>query len=466
MMITLLVLPVVVNAASTVDFSGVVLTTKDSNITYSFRINTDEQIDTLEATLEYDEEVFELVSITKENNWDQSEENALSFVSQIDYSNYSQNIDGTLKGKELFSVAKIVFKVIKDDTASSIKINDIKATNKDGEEVELSKTELSKNVTIKSSDNNLKSLAINDEKIELQEDVLEYELTVDAAIEKISITAVKNSTLSEFVSGFGSRTESLKYGENEILVKLKSEAGTTKTYIIRVTREDDRNSNCDLKSIIINNGSINFDNSKLSTVTEYSFHTFELDAVEISAEPYDAKSKVEIKYPDEFIIGSNLITITVTSESGKTKEYYLTFINEDELTSTFLKELKIDGYDDQMDFDKNANDYTIKYNYKYKVTTITATSESESVVIMLDGKEIKSGEKVEYKIKPGETIEIKVSPNSDSPVDARNYVIHVGEDTSINFYLILEVVVSMILIICNIVVLIKRKKLVKKLKQV
>lgn len=466
MVIMILILPTAVNAATTVDFSGVVLTTKDSNITYTLKISTDEQVKTLDANLEYDKEVFELVGITQEKKWSQQGTNTLSFESGVDYSDYSQNTDGTLKQKETFSVAKIVFKVIKDDTTSSIKIKNIYATDVDGEEVKLTKTELSKNVSIKSSDNNLKSLAVNDEAITLQDDVLEYELTVDATIEKVTITAVKNSSLAEFVSGFGSRTEDLKYGENEILVKVKAESGVTKTYIIKITREDDRNSNCDLKSIIINNGSIEFDNSKLSSQTKYTFHTFKLDNVEISAEPYDAKSKVEIKYPDEFVIGTNVITITVTSESDSKKEYELTFINEDELTSTFLSELRIAGYEDKLNFDKNANDYTIKYNPKYKKTAIKVSAESSAVTLYLDGKEIASGTTVNYEIKPGSTITIEVKPNSDSPVETRTYTIHVEEDTSINFYLILEAVISMILVICIIVVSIKRKNIVKKLKQV
>jgi len=466
MVIMILMLPIVVNATTTVDFSGVVLTTQDSNITYTMKISTDEQVKDLNATLEYDKEVFELVSITQEKKWIQKEANALSFEADIDYSDYDKNTDGTLKSKESFSVAKIVFKVIKDNTSSPIKIKDIRALDIEGEEVKITKTELTKNVTIKSSDNNLKSLAINDEPIALQDGVLEYELTLPATIDRVTITAVKNSSLAEFSSGFGSRTEELKYGENEILVKVKAESGVTKTYIIKITREDDRNSNCDLKSVIINNGNIAFDNSKLSTQTKYTFHTFNLDNIEVSAEPYDAKATVDIKYPEEFIIGNNIIIITVTSENNDSKEYELTFINEDELTSTFLRELKIKGYDKELDFDKNANDYTIKYNPKYKETTIKVSAESSTVTLYIDGKEIVNGAELKYEIKAGSTITIEVKPNSDSPVEARRYIIHVEKDTSINFYLILEAVISIILIISIIGVSIKRKKIIKKLKQV
>lgn len=446
----LMFIPFIVFADTSVEVSGKVLMKKGDKVIYTVNINTNDNVKNFDAVLDYDNEIFELVSIesANEDNFIKKDSENLSFESNINYSDITE--------RESFSVAKITFKVLKDGVSTSIKLKNISVTSEDGDDILLDKDEFSKSLTIKSNDNTLSSLAINDISLsDFDKDKLEYSIDLDASYDKVTISVTKSSDAAEFVNGYGSRVENISYGDNEILVKVKAEDGAIRTYIINVNRLDDRNSNCELKEIIINTGTISIDFDP--KIYKYTIDTYQLTSVEVSASAYDAKASVDIKYPDEFIIGDNEVVITVTSESGDTKDYVIVFVNNDKEVSTYLSSLVVEGYD--IDFNKNTNDYTIKYKSKYKDKLIISTKvEEDGVNVEVVGNS---------DIKPGSVINIVVTPlvSSDDNLQ-RVYTIHVVEDTSINFYMVLECSICVILLVCDIILFVRRKKIIKKLKQV
>ena len=82
---------------------------------------------------------------------------------------------------------------------------------------------------------------------------------------------------SSFVSGYGSRSVVLKEGKNTILIKIKAENESEKTYTINVTRKTNKSSNNYLSEIKLSNGNINFDRDKVDYSISVSYDVDEID---------------------------------------------------------------------------------------------------------------------------------------------------------------------------------------------
>lgn len=89
-----------------------------------------------------------------------------------------------------------------------------------------------------STNNNLKSLSIEGQKLtpEFSKDKTEYTINLDSNIEKIKINAEAEDNKAK-IEGIGEIN--LTEGENKIEIKVTSEKGTTKTYIIKAIVKDE-----------------------------------------------------------------------------------------------------------------------------------------------------------------------------------------------------------------------------------
>ena len=98
-------------------------------------------------------------------------------------------------------------------------------------------TEISTEVVINESDNNnLKSLTVGGQTIELTEDVLDYEITVKNEVTTIEVDAmpeIEGVTAISIIS-----PEELVEGENTITITVVSESGNEKVYTVKVIREE------------------------------------------------------------------------------------------------------------------------------------------------------------------------------------------------------------------------------------
>lgn len=239
-------------------------------------------------------------------------------------------------------------------------------------------------VTIKSPStiNHLENLYLTESGatiVGFDKDKLNYEIATDNNY--IKLTAVYAETA--IVSGGGWSCNSstrictitrnnLNYGNNQIVIILKSETNSSKTYTITVKRNDNRDSDSRLSSI---EGVSNFNKDvyKYDIDIPTTQGTFV-----INAQP--AKKSSTVTYST----GNNIITlnygetrsvvITVKAENGNVSTYTLNVTRKDNRsTNNYLKTLTVDK--GSISFDKENYSYRIVLDNDVDSITIGATAE-------------------------------------------------------------------------------------------
>lgn len=161
--------------------------------------------------------------------------------------------------------------------------------------------------TSKNNDNTLKSITINNEKIEIK-DIMEYSTIQDNIDIKVE-TNDKNATYK--ING----SNSLVIGQNKITIEVTAEDSSIKNYIINIEREEAISSNTQI-NIMINNQKINFNNFKSTYYVDYS-----TKKINFRYSLNDENSKVKIEELNELKFGSNILNIEVIAEDGTTQKY-------------------------------------------------------------------------------------------------------------------------------------------------
>lgn len=162
--------------------------------------------------------------------------------------------------------------------------------------------------TIKSSDNILKSITIDGNNIEISD-----EMSYSTFNEKVEILVETNDSKASY----DIQNDTLRVGNNKILIKVTAENGTSKNYNISIIREQLSN-NANIK-IVVNSGEIKFINEKatvnVSSSTEKLNYEYILE---------DKNAKVEINEIDELKSGDNIMTFKVVAQDDTEKIYELT----------------------------------------------------------------------------------------------------------------------------------------------
>lgn len=221
-----------------------------------------------------------------------------------------------------------------------------------------------------------------------------YSLNVKKDITSVNISAKLDSEKSSFVSGYGPRNVKLEYGDNSVLIKVKSESESIKTYTIKIVREDARSSNNYLKSLNVTSGDFKFDKKTLN----YSFTVSnDTESIKVLAEAEDNKSVVSGSKTYNLKEGLNKITITVTAENKSKRVYTLqvTRIVKDVKNdiNNKLDSLEIENY--QINFDPETTIYnlTIENEKNLNIDFKTQDVSSSAVVYgnenLVDGSSIK-----------------------------------------------------------------------------
>lgn len=226
-------------------------------------------------------------------------------------------------------------------------------------------------IKLKSSNNKLSGLSLSEGRLSpaFSASVLSYTATVNSS--SVTINASKGES-SQTVTGTGKKT--LNYGKNTFKVVVKSEAGTTGTYVIVITRPDNRSSNNNLKSLSVDVGSINF---KASTTT-YSLNVgADVSSMKISADIEDSKASFVKNYGARTVklsYGASSHQVKVKAENGSVKTYTIKVNREDGRSSnTYLKSLNLSS--GSISFSKDVESYTT--SVPYDVTSIVVTAEAE-----------------------------------------------------------------------------------------
>lgn len=190
----------------------------------------------------------------------------------------------------------------------------------------------------KSSNANLKNLGIRPNDFKgFKPSTETYNVTVPNDVSKVEVYAEVQDSKAKISSGTGSKT--LNEGANELKVVVTAEDGTTKTYTINVTRQKKEDNEekpetpdemevfglSDLQIL-----GVTLRPSFKTDVYEYKIElkNNDINKLDIKAVGTEANSKVEILGNEELKEGENIITITVTDETGEKNVSYQITVNK------------------------------------------------------------------------------------------------------------------------------------------
>ena len=236
--------------------------------------------------------------------------------------------------------------------------------------------------------NKLASIKLDGHELEFfNEDVNNYEITVESDVSKINITATKKDDKAEVTGDIGEKK--LDYGLNKFSIKVSSNSGNENIYHLDITREDARSDNNTLKSLTLSTGDIKFK----SDVTSYSINVDNnVEKITIKSELSDIKSRYVEDYRNkeiELVEGSNKVEIKIISEKGDIKIYTLN-INRALSGNNSLKSLKVN--DDKIKLVENEFIYDVTVeNEVSEVAIDVVTNDTKATVNLEDKYELQVG---------------------------------------------------------------------------
>lgn len=159
---------------------------------------------------------------------------------------------------------------------------------------------------VKSSDNTLKNVYVDDESIEIS-DIMFYETKE----ENVKMKVETNSSKAKY----SIKNKKLKIGENIISIQVIAENGRKKDYTLNITRRElSNNTNI---NVSVNNKKIIFEQNEAYIKLE------NIEKIDYKYELEDQNASVIVEGKPELEYGDNIIKFLVTSESGSTNEYKL-----------------------------------------------------------------------------------------------------------------------------------------------
>lgn len=443
--------PMVVNAAdNSIDLECKTVVSKGDELSVDIILTTKETTNALNTTFTYEKNALELLSVENKDNWERNQESESS----------SDNGPLTLKfshpngisGKT--TVATIRFKVKRDATKSNAILSiEGTVTGNDGTTSNVEKVE--KKIDIKSTDNTLKDLKFNGETlINFKPTTYSYTKEVDSSVITANIEAVLNDSTAKYKEKYEPKTgQPLDYGENVFEIIVVSASGEEKKYVLTIIRDDNRGTNNNLKSLLVNSNPklFTFEKSEL----EYTITTHKLKTVDITAVPEDEKATVKIDKPSELKIGLNEVTITVTSEKKETKIYKISINNVDTDIDTTLSNIEIFGLDEEFNFEKDKLDYEVLYKEKYKDSIVIKPVLNNTDEAEYDRAKLESDVS---NLGPGKKVTITVKAKDGTPDVEKIYTITFKKDTRINIFLILGLIIFIVLLVIFIRLVLEKKR--------
>ena len=280
--------------------------------------------------------------------------------------------------------------------------------------------------------------------------VYSYKISLDPNVSSITITPTKEGTKSTFVSGYSGGTFKLNYGDNKVLIKVKSESGKINTYTIVINRRDNRNTNNYLKTLKIENANIEFDKNTLNYSVIVKNNINKINIMATTEHSTATVSGIGEKALKE---GSNKFEVKVKAENETIRTYTINIKrltkDEDVSSNTNLKELQINNY--PINFNKSTYSYTLEIGDETSLD-IKYSPEDITSIVNVNGN---------TDLKDGSVITIKVTSTDGSTKD---YIIRVTktqiEETGINIRELLIFIMGFALgaVLTSIISLIALKK--------
>lgn len=289
----------------------------------------------------------------------------------------------------------------------------------------------------RSTNNKLKTLSLSSGSISFKDNITSYQVEVESDISSVTVSAELADSKASFVNGYGPRNVSLNYGSNNIIIKVKAENETEKSYTINVVRKKavvnnnnngagNTNQNTNNSTIIDKNDTTNVNKNPkpdketvvskntenrlkrlyLSSgflyfkpdVTEYQIEVpYTVDSLSIFAEALSKKSTIIGTGIKNLEVGNNKFEVKVTSEDSQVRIYTIEVVRKEQTNEILdgnsnLKSLVVKDY--EIDFVAEQLNYEIYWNGE-KSLIIDAIPESEKANVQILGNEnLKSGDEI------------------------------------------------------------------------
>ena len=229
----------------------------------------------------------------------------------------------------------------------------------------------------KNSDSSLKDIIISDGSLNPSFDSTTLTYTVDAVDEltEITVTGVTNSTTST-VKGNGTYT--LNDGNTLVELVVTAEDGSKTTYQVTIRKSSGLSSK--LSNLVIKEGEISpsfHKNTEAYTVKV----PYEVTSLDMIITPEDSTATYEVFGNQNFVLGTNTVTITVTSSDRSSTTDYNIFVTRQSNSSNYLKDLSVTGYELNPIFNKTILYYEVIVPNSQENITINATLEDTSATV-------------------------------------------------------------------------------------
>lgn len=233
-----------------------------------------------------------------------------------------------------------------------------------------------------------------------------YNVEVENDVDVLTVGATLTDNKSSFVNSYGPRNVHLNEGENNIYLKVKSEAGSVRVYRLIITRKKANNvepapeptptpdptpeptlevSKALLSSLKLSEGKIDFE----SNVFDYNVTVgYDVTNVVATVELENDTDTVDIKGGESLEVGANELTITVTSSDGSVSNVYTIYIIKKEADTdisgnSLLKSLVISGH--AINFDANVNEYNITIKKNETDVGIECVPDDSNASVTIEG---------------------------------------------------------------------------------
>lgn len=284
--------------------------------------------------------------------------------------------------------------------------------------------------TIKSSDATLKSLNASGYTLSpsFESGTTSYTVKVPKSATTIKLEGEVNHNKAT-VTGLGDIA--LDNDETTATIKVKAEDGTTKTYTVKIVKEDEKteekDSDATLKSLDMSGYTLNPTFNK--DINTYSIKVKNsVTGLDVKAIPNSDKATVSISGNKGWQEGNNVVTIKVTAEDGSTNTYTINVTRESsggnkedtKSSDNYLSDLTIrSSHEIDKEFNKDISVYNITVPYEVdKLDLSTVTSNNKAKIKITGNNDFKVGEV--------NTVEIEVTAEDGS---IRIYTLNVTRST-------------------------------------
>ncbi len=215
----------------------------------------------------------------------------------------------------------------------------------------------------------------------------DYLINVQYDIKSIEITGIPTSSTATIV---GNKTYSLHTGDNDIILSVTSEAGTTKNYKVRVVR--DQSDNDDLSFLYVEEGGLlpMFNETTIFYEVKVPNRITDLNQLHIEAITEDTNATFEILgQSGALVVGTpREVIVRVTAEDRvHTKDYTLSITRQEAIEENLaLLKLETNRGELTPTFNSDTLNYTLEVENHISDIIVTAEALSDSVTVIGTGK--------------------------------------------------------------------------------